>query len=316
MLTDGTPESPAVAVVFPGQGSQKPGMASDFVEQFAVSRAVFAEASEALGWDVARVCFDEDPRLDRTEFTQPALLTSEIAMLRALESEFGLAPSCFGGHSLGEYTALCAAGVLPLATAVRLVQQRGALMQRAVPPGAGAMVAVIAEGVAQRDLAGELADLEVDVANRNSPAQVVLSGLAPAVQAATARLPDVLGDCELVALNVSAPFHSRLMRGIEPEFREALLGAAPRWVAERAARVTSNLTGGFHKPTPDAIIDALTHQIGATVDWIANMRTLCDVAEKIVEVGPGRPLKGFFRALGREIVSVLSVRTAQRGLPV
>lgn len=315
MLTDRTQTGSVVAVVFPGQGSQKPGMARDFHDQFAPSREVFAEASDALGWDVARLCFaEEDPRLDQTEFTQPALLTSEIAMLRALETGFGLVPRYFGGHSLGEYTALCAAGVIPLATSVRLVQRRGALMQRAVPLGTGAMTAVVADGIAERDLRAELADLEVDVANLNAPRQIVLSGLAPSIERATARLGESLVGAELVPLNVSAPFHSRLMRGIEPEFRDALAAVAGHMVPERAGVVTSNLTGGFHRPEREALIDALTHQIGATVDWIANMRALSEVATRIVEVGPSRPLRAFFRALEREVASVVSVRTAERSL--
>src|SRR5215472_17390267 len=112
-----------LAVVFPGQGSQKTGMAKDFCDRFAVSRDVFAEASDALALDVAALCFDEDPRLDLTEFTQPAILTAGIAMWRALGTEFGLSASRFGGHSLGEYTALCAAGVIPLRVAVQLVRR-------------------------------------------------------------------------------------------------------------------------------------------------------------------------------------------------
>ncbi|MBI2892237.1 MAG: ACP S-malonyltransferase [Deltaproteobacteria bacterium] len=310
-----SPPTP-VAVVFPGQGSQKPGMARDFHDEFAVSRAVFEEASDALGWDVRAVCFEDDPRLDQTEITQPALLTAEIAMLRALSAEHGLRPTWFGGHSLGEYTALCAAGALPLATAVRIVHRRGALMQRAVPLGAGAMVAVVADGIAERDLVRELVDLEVDVANLNAPAQVVLSGMAPAVERATAWLSEqLLGTPhDFVLLNVSAPFHSRWMRGIEDELRAVLEDARGEFAADLAATVTSNLTGRFHRPDPSEVIDALTRQIGATVDWIGDMRALAEAAATIVEVGPSRPLRGFFRALGREVVSVVSVRTAQKGL--
>lgn len=304
------------AVVFPGQGSQRPGMAQDFFDQFAVSREVFAEASEALGWDVAALCFEDDPRLDQTQLTQPALLTAEIAMLRALQSEHGLVASVYGGHSLGEYSALCAAGVLPLPVAVRLVHRRGALMQRAVPRGAGAMVAVVADGIAERNLAADLGDLEVDVANLNAPGQVVLSGTAAAVEEARQRLiTSIAGSSpDFVMLNVSAPFHSRFMRGIEDEFRVELETVADQIDAARADVVTSNLTGTFHRPDRAAVIDALVRQISGTVDWIANMRALAAVSTAIVEIGPGRPLRGFFRALEREVVSVMSVRTAERGL--
>ncbi len=291
-------------------------MARDFHQRFAASRDAFSEASEALGLDVASLCFEEDERLDRTEFTQPAILTAEIAMMRALEAEFGLRPAYFGGHSLGEYTALCAAGVISLSSAVRLVRRRGALMQDAVPLGTGAMVAVIAEGVADRDLAGDLADLEVDVANRNSATQVVLSGERTAIERAQSRLPQIFGDTpfEAIALNVSAPFHSRMMRPIEAPFRAALEEIAGTLHPERATVVTSNLAGGFHRADVSSLIDGLTRQLSGTVDWIANMRALTEAATEIYEVGPGRPLRGFFKSTGREVTAIISVSSAERGL--
>jgi [acyl-carrier-protein] S-malonyltransferase/trans-AT polyketide synthase/acyltransferase/oxidoreductase domain-containing protein len=287
-------------------------MARDFHEQSARARDVFAEASEALSLDMAALCFHDDERLDRTEFTQPAILTAEIAMLRALEAEFGLSPRYFGGHSLGEYTALCAAGVLGLADAVRVTRRRGALMQAAVPEGEGAMVAVISEGIADRDLGAVLAGLEVDVANRNSTDQVVLSGRAPAVASASTRLEALLGEsARLVSLNVSAPFHSRLMQPIEAEFRGVL--ASIELVSSRAPFVTSNFTGGFHEPSAEAVVDALTRQVSGTVDFIANMRALA-VADYIYEIGPHRPLRAFFKSIGRDITSILSYKTAIKEL--
>ncbi len=309
-------EGSAVAVVFPGQGSQRPGMARDFHDAFAVSRDAFAEASDALDLDLAALCFGDDPRLDRTEFTQPAILTAEIAMLRALEGELGLRPTHFGGHSLGEYTALCAAGVIDLGAAVRLVRKRGALMQGAVPLGEGAMVAVVAEGIADLGIEPELARLGVDVANRNSRDQIVLSGERSRVEAASERLADLLGGAphDVVRLNVSAPFHSRMLRVIEPDFRAALEALSPALVASRAGVVTSNLTGGFHRPEVFALVDALTRQLSGTVDWIANMRALCGVASKTYEVGPGRPLRGFFKSAGREVTAILSVKSAEKEL--
>jgi len=134
-------EREKTALVFPGQGSQRPGMAKDFHTDFAVARDAFAEASEACDVDLASISFGEDERLNLTEYTQPCILTAEIAMLAALRSEMGLEAGWFAGHSLGEYTALVAAGVLPLGEAARLVRRRGALMQEAVPAGEGAMLA-------------------------------------------------------------------------------------------------------------------------------------------------------------------------------
>jgi malonyl CoA-acyl carrier protein transacylase len=302
-------EAATIALVFPGQGSQRAGMARDFFEAHAPARAAFEEASDALALDLRAICFEQDPRLDLTEYTQPAILTAEIAMLRALQ----LSAAYFAGHSLGEYTALCAAGVLPLADAVRLVRKRGALMQVAVPQGQGAMSALLAAGIAERPLGAELADLGVDVANRNSADQVVISGPIAGIEAAERRLSEA-GGVEIVRLNVSAPFHSRMMAVIEPEFRAELEAAASRMAPEKAAVVCSNLRGGFHAPNTAAVIDALTGQISGTVDWIGNMRALSGTSCRIIELGPGRPLKRFFATLGVEIVSITSLKTAERGL--
>jgi malonyl CoA-acyl carrier protein transacylase len=295
-------------------------MARDFHEQFAAARAAFEEASDALDLDVATLCFEDDPRLNLTEFTQPAILTAEIAMMRVLVGELGLEASHFGGHSLGEYAALCAAGVVPLAVAVKIVRRRGALMQQAVPAGEGAMSAVIATDVANRDLSAAVADLEVDVANRNALDQVVLSGSAAGIEKASARVAEMLSDIEhrIVALNVSAPFHSRLMRCIEPEFRAVLDEAAPHFQPAHAVAVTSNFTGGFHGAELEPLLDGLTRQVSGTVDWIANMAALAaataGAADQIYEVGPNRPLRKFFKTAGRDITSIMSVRAAKKAL--
>jgi [acyl-carrier-protein] S-malonyltransferase/trans-AT polyketide synthase/acyltransferase/oxidoreductase domain-containing protein len=305
-----------VAIVFPGQGSQRVGMGQDFCQRFSASRDVFAEASDALGYDVAALCRDEDPRLDLTEFTQPAILTTEIAMLRALERELGVSAGCFGGHSLGEYTALCAAGAIPLDVAVRLVRGRGALMQTAVPAGEGAMVAVTGAGVAALDLQAALDAIGVDVANLNSPDQIVLSGPAAAMDVARTRTREVAGGValEFAELTVSAPFHSRRMRATEPAFRVLLEEAAPRFVPRHAVAVTSNFRGGFHTGDVRDLVDALERQIGGTVDWIANMRAITSVTDRILEVGPNRPLRGFFKSIGVEITSIVSLKTAERAV--
>jgi malonyl CoA-acyl carrier protein transacylase len=307
-----------IAMVFPGQGSQRAGMARDFCDSFATSRAVFAEASEALSLDVGALCFSEDPRLDLTEFTQPAILTAEIAMVRALEAEFGLSATVFGGHSLGEFTALCAAGVLPFDVAVRLVRRRGALMQAAVPAGEGAMVAMRGAGVAGLALAAAVDAEGVDVANENSPDQVVLSGPAAAMDRACARAREVATgiDVDFVPLTVSAPFHSRRMRAVEADFRHALdqAAAARSFASERSTAVTSNFRGGFHTGKAGDLLDALEHQIAGTVRWVDNMRALAGAADRILEVGPGRPLRGFFKSLGVEVTSISSCKTAEKAI--
>ena len=164
-------------VIFPGQGSQRRGMAQDFRDKFLTSRRIFEEASTALGLDIAAICRDEtDPRLDLTEFTQPCILTAEIAIFEAVRAEYGYSPVYFGGHSLGEYTALVAAGALPFASAVRLVRRRGKLMQDCVAPGVGAMAAVIMENLPLAELSTRAESFGVDLANDNSAHQVVASG--------------------------------------------------------------------------------------------------------------------------------------------
>jgi len=293
-------------------------MGRDFCAAFALCRDTFVEASDAVGFDVADVCWNDDPRLDDTEYTQPCIVTVEVAMVRALRAELGFEGNYFGGHSLGEYSALCAADVISLGDAVRMTRRRGVLMQEAVPKGHGAMLAVIAEGIGCRDLEGELRAFGVDVANRNSPDQIVISGAAGAVAGASARLEQILSGTEhrLVPLNVSAPFHSRLMESIEREYRDVLQALAPAFRPEHARRCTSNVTGGFHQPDAGAIVDALTRQVSMPVDWVSNMKALRDTAGRIYEVGPGRPLSGFFKAIGCSVTSIISVKSAQRELAV
>ena len=303
----------SVAVVFPGQGSQRPGMARDFHRRYGAARDVFAEASDALDLDVAKLCFEDDPRLELTEYTQPAILTAEIAMFRSLEKDLGLRPARFGGHSLGEYAALCAAGAIPFADAVRVVRRRGALMQSAVPVGAGAMAAISARDIAATDLGDVLGGVAIDVANRNSRDQIVLAGLAPDLERACERLRD-RPDVEITRLAVSAPFHSRHMRVIEPPLREALEAVAPRMFPARARAVVSNFLGGFHTGEGRDLVEGLTRQAGATVEWVSNMHALSRDADRVIEIGPSRPLRRFFETIGREVESVVSVAAAERAL--
>jgi [acyl-carrier-protein] S-malonyltransferase/trans-AT polyketide synthase/acyltransferase/oxidoreductase domain-containing protein len=307
----------STAFVFPGQGSQHPGMARDFYDAFAVARSTFEEASDVLRYDVAALCFnDGDDRLDQTAFTQPALLTSEIAMTRALSAEFGIEAGYYGGHSLGEYTALTAAGTIPLATAVRIVQERGALMQRAVPAGQGAMIAVVSKGVGNSDRGRWALLSPIAMANHNSPDQVVLSGPTASVEAGMARIEALLEGREhrIIRLNVSAPFHCPLMKAIHQDFRAVLETAAPRFDASRAGVVTSNFTGAFHTPDATRLVDALVLQTSSTVEWTANMARLCAVAPRIYEVGPDRTLGAFFRSIGKSVVSITSLRAARKEL--
>lgn len=300
-------------IVFPGQGAQRNGMGADFSAEFPEARVVFERASGALGIDVAALCHGDDERLNLTEFTQPCILTCEIAMLEALRAHFGLAPEWFGGHSLGEYTALVAAGAMPFEAAVQLVRLRGQLMQQAVAPGLGAMVALIlADGLPLERIREVAARHGVDVANENSPAQVVLSGHRTPLEPAVAELSAEVPGLRATWLNVSAPFHCRHMAVIEPRFREALDAIRGELCAERARSVVSNTTGGFHTGDADALVDALVRQISGAVRWTENMRALGACSPAILELGPNRPLRGFFQTLGLTAQSVMDLRSARR----
>jgi malonyl CoA-acyl carrier protein transacylase len=307
-------EASTVAVLFPGQGAQRPGMARDFFLAFEAARHVFATASDALGVDLAALCFDDDPRLNLTEFTQPALLTAELAMYRGLAEAFGVKAEIFAGHSVGEYTALVAAGVLPLSTAVQLLRLRGRLMQGSGP--AGAVLVVRAAAALERVPAERLAKWGVDLACENSPEQIVLAGPTRAIELAASGIVELFGKAgaELVRLNVSAAFHSRQMRAIEPGLRAALLGISDRICASRAACVLSNFTGDFHAPNTAALVDALVLQVSSTVRWTENMKRVAACAARVYEVGPGRALTGLFASTGGRAVSLSSLATARRQL--
>ncbi|MGW4325245.1 thioesterase domain-containing protein [Nocardia sp. NPDC004573] len=292
-------------VVFPGQGAQRTGMGADFCAEFPVARDTFAEASDAVGEDLLRICAERDPRLHRTEYTQPCVLTMEIAAYRVLVTEFSSRAVAFGGHSLGEYAALVAAGVVELADGVRLVRSRGALMQRAAPEGAGAMAALILPGIAGTGVAELVAEAGAEVANDNSTDQLVISGARDAISAARVVLAQRHPDLRFVPLRVSAPFHSRWMRGIEAEFAGHLADCAPRMRVERAVAVTSNYTGEFHRP--ETVAEHLVRQISAPVRWTANMRALLRMGTPRYEVGPSAPLSKFFATLGAPVTRIATV---------
>jgi len=304
-----------IAVVFPGQGAQRAGMGKDFYNNVPECREVYEEASEAAGWDIADMCFGGDERLNLTEFTQPCILTTEITMLRGLETLFGFSPTLFGGHSLGEFTALAAAGALPLSEAVRIARIRGRLMQEAVPVGRGAMAAVISDNVDVEVVREALKDLQIDVANINSAHQVVISGEAAAMPEAEAHLEKALakgGPFRFVLLNVSAPFHSRFMSTIVGPFGEILRAVGKGIVEDKSVTVTSNFRGIFHSGLYEDLIYNLVSQLNHPVLWVDNMRALASQAEAIYEVGPGRPLRDFFRTINIACSSITTLATAEK----
>jgi len=304
-----------IAVVFPGQGSQKPGMGKDFCEQISVCRQTYEEAADALGWDVSSMCFGEDERLNLTEYTQPCIVTTEIAMLRGLSKNYGFAADYFGGHSLGEFTALVAAGAIPLADTLKIVQMRGRLMQEAVPVGVGGMAAVIPENI-DIDMLKKLMDgLNAGVANINSTNQVVISGELTAIDETEKRLEKNFPagkSFRFIRLNVSAPFHSYLMKSIENRFADTLEKIGKDLNPQNATKVTSNFTGGFHSDNVQEIRTKLVNQLSNTVHWQKNMQSLAGKAGAIYEIGPARPLRDFFKTIDVTCQSITTLSTAEK----
>ncbi|MCX7981769.1 MAG: ACP S-malonyltransferase [Syntrophales bacterium] len=308
-------ESEKVAVVFPGQGSQRPGMGKDFFDALHVARATYEEASDMLGFNVAEMCFGEDERLNLTEYTQPCILTTEIAMFRSIQTMYDFNPSIFAGHSLGEFTALVAAGVIPFAEAVQIVNIRGKLMQSAAPVGFGAMTAVIADPVSEEELENLLVDLPIDLANINSIRQIVISGKADSMPEAEDRIKEAFSErgVRLVRLNVSAPFHSRFMRVIADDFA-SVLEEKVKGEASSTYLVASNYTGDFHSGNVLELKKALTLQLGHPVRWRDNMLAISKMTRRIFEIGPGRPLRDFFKTEGIDCQSIVSIATAEKAM--
>jgi [acyl-carrier-protein] S-malonyltransferase len=292
--------APNIAFVFPGQGSQKVGMGKAWVDRFAESRAVFEEADQALGEALGALCFEGPAEgLQLTANTQPAILTASIAMYRVLASRV-VAPSLVAGHSLGEYSALVAAGALTFADAVRLVRIRGRLMQDAVPVGVGAMAAILGlEAAVVDQVAREAttADETCAVANYNSPEQTVIAGHTGAVERAM-KLAKERGAKRALPLPVSAPFHSPLMAparaGLEPQLEATAFGdpRVPVVTNVDAAPVTQG----------SAARQALIRQVDGAVRWVESVRWMAGPGgiSTFVEVGPGAVLTGLGKRIAPE----------------
>ena len=287
------------AFLFPGQNSQYAGMGRDLVENFPLARRTFEEADDALGFSIAKLCFEgPEEQLRLTEFQQPAICTVSVAALRVLE-EKGIAPAFVAGHSLGEYAANVAAGSVAFADAVRIVRQRGRFMQEAVPPGRGAMAAVLglsSEETARAcdDAAAETQSI-VSAANFNSPEQTVISGEAPAVERA-AQLAKDRGAKRVVMLQVSAPFHCALMQPAQDRLAELLRATE---FAVPHIPVAVNVDAALESD-PAKLRDALIRQVTGAVRWVESMRLLIAAAPAaFVEVGPGKVLSGLMRQIDR-----------------
>jgi [acyl-carrier-protein] S-malonyltransferase len=292
----------SVAFIFPGQGSQTVGMGKALHDAFPEAKAVFDEADEALGEKLSKLCFEgPEDQLKLTANTQPAILTVSIAALRVLEKRVA-APAFVAGHSLGEYSALVAAGSLGLADAVRSVRARGTFMQEAVPAGVGAMSAVLGltPEVVKR-CCDEAAEGEVVApANYNSPEQTVIAGNAKAVERAGARC-QAAGAKRVLPLPVSAPFHCALMQPVKPRL-EAVLGKVQ--VGDLRVPVVTNVEA---RPNRDRarVVPVLIEQVTGAVRWIETVEELKrQGVKKVVEVGPGKVLCGLVKRIDKELAQL------------
>lgn len=292
-----------IAYVFPGQGSQYPGMGKDLADNFAVARETFEEANDSLNFDLASMCFTgSEDELKLTANTQPAILTVSIAALRVLEQESDLRPSFTAGHSLGEYSALVAANALSFGDAVRIVRQRGTFMQEAVPVGQGAMAAII--GIDSADLermCRDAADGEiVTPANYNSPGQIVIAGHAGAVERAIALAKDG-GAKRALPLPVSAPFHSALMKPAAERLQDVL---EPVAVNSFSCPVVNNVEAQPYSE-PERTKPLLVEQVCAPVRWEESIRKLQELSvERYIEIGPGKVLSGLIKRIDRSASSM------------
>lgn len=285
----------SLAFVFPGQGSQAVGMGRGFYDASAAAKALYGEASEALGFDLARLCFEgPEAELQLTANTQPAILTASVAAATGL-AERGVAPAIVAGHSLGEYSALVVAGSLPFADAVRVVRRRGKFMQEAVPVGTGAMAALLGlELLVVEEICRDAADGEVvSVANVNSPTQIVIAGHKTAVERAVA-LARERGGKKSVLLSVSAPFHSQLMRPAADRLAGELGKVR---VSAPKIPVVRNVDAGL-TTSADEVVPFLIRQVASPVRWTECVqRMVREGATTFVEVGPGRVLTGLLKRI-------------------
>lgn len=287
------------AVIFPGQGAQYVGMAKDFYDSFEDSKKVFDEADDVLDIELKKICFEENDDINKTEYTQPAMVAAEVAIYDHLKNA-GLKADVFAGLSLGEYSALVAAGAMTLADGIKTVRRRGILMQNEVPLEMGGMAAVIAMDA---DKIAEICDNtpgKVQIANYNCPGQIVISGEAEAVKAASAALAEA-GAKRVIPLNVSGPFHSQMLVPAGEKLYDFLQGVD---VAEGFAPYYCNADA---EEITDAakVKELLKRQVYSSVRWqqtIENM--IADGVDTFIEVGPGKTLTGFMKKINREVKSI------------
>lgn len=283
------------AFMFPGQGAQYIGMAKEFYEQMPECKAVFEEASKASGLDIAALCFEENDKINITEYTQICMLTAEVAILTALESR-GYHADVTAGLSLGEYGALVAAKVLSVSDAFALIRKRGIYMQEAVPTG-GAMAAVLGLDADVIEEKCQKTDGIVSIANYNCPGQIVITGEEAAVAAAGEACKEA-GAKRVVPLKVSGPFHSKILAGAGEK-----LGKELEHVTVNTPQIPylTNVTADYVTDSSQ-VKELLEQQVSSSVRWQQSVeRMIADGVDEFVEIGPGKTLSGFMKKINKEV---------------
>lgn len=284
-----------IAFLYPGQGAQEVGMAGDFYEKSEEAKAVFDQASSILDFDVREICFQKNDLLDKTEYTQAAMVTACLAITRELEKR-GLYPEMTAGLSLGEYCAIAAAGSMSDMDAVRTVRARGIFMEYAAPEGTGAMAAVL--GMDGEAVERTVHDLQgVFIANYNCPGQIVITGEKEAVEQSTAVLKEA-GARRVLPLKVSGPFHSPMMKPAGEKLEEVLKKVS---VKDPDIPYVTNVTAEVVK-SGEAIKELLVRQVSSSVRWEQSMRAMiAQGIDTFVEIGPGKTLSGFMKKTDKNV---------------
>ena len=293
-----------LAFIFPGQGAQKVGMGKDFYETFDNVKEIFDGACEWLDLDIKALCFEENDKLNLTEYSQPALVTTCLAMADVLRNK-GIEPDISAGLSLGEYCAIATAGAISVKDAITTVRKRGILMEQAVPAGQGAMAAVLGMTAEEIDkVVDSISD--VSVANYNCPGQIVITGKKGSVEEAGEKLQEA-GAKRVVPLNVSGPFHSAMLEEAGEKLADVLEKVT---ISELQIPYVTNVTAEFVNDH-QKIRSLLAKQISSPVKWQQSVEAMiAEGVDTFVEIGPGKTLAGFMRKINRN-VKVYNVQTVE-----